>query len=159
MWKIFRIAVLLVVLGVVAAVAWLDQASTTSWDKTLWVGIFPLNGDGSEAAARYIDDLTVEDFASIETFFAQEAVALRREDRRGPSGWISILHRASGLTDLAPGSNRAAGHVVELEDAPVRAPRVRRAGSPAFAHPRVRAVSRSEGERVRPSLAGHAERA
>lgn len=64
---------LLVVLGIVCAVTWLDKASTTSWDKTLWVGIFPLNGDGSEAATRYIDGLTVEDFASIESFFAQEA--------------------------------------------------------------------------------------
>jgi hypothetical protein len=72
-WKKFRISVLLVVLGVVATVTWLDKASTTSWDKTLWVGIFPLNGDGSDVTARYIDGLKVEDFASIESFFAQEA--------------------------------------------------------------------------------------
>jgi hypothetical protein len=72
-WKKFRISVLLVVLAVVSAVTWLDKASTTSWDKPLWVGIFPLNGDGSAAAARYIDGLEVEDFASIESFFAQEA--------------------------------------------------------------------------------------
>lgn len=64
---------LLVVLAVVAAAGWAEKASTTSWDKTLWVGIFPLNGDGSDAAARYIDNLRVEDFASIESFFAQEA--------------------------------------------------------------------------------------
>ena len=73
MWKILRIAVLLLVLVGVGAAAWLDRVTTTSWDKTLWVGIFPLNGDGSEAAARYIDDLRVEDFAGIESFFAQEA--------------------------------------------------------------------------------------
>jgi hypothetical protein len=72
-WKIFRISVLLVVLAVVSAVTWLDKARTTSWDETVWIGIFPLNGDGSEVAARYIDGLKVEDFASIETFFAQEA--------------------------------------------------------------------------------------
>lgn len=73
MWKILRIAVLLLVLAGVGAAAWLDRVTTTSWDKTLWVGIFPLNGDGSQAAARYIDELRVEDFASIESFFAQEA--------------------------------------------------------------------------------------
>jgi hypothetical protein len=72
-WKKFRIAVLLVVLAVVSAVTWLDKTSTTSWDKTLWIGVFPVNGDGSAAAARYIDDLKVEDFASIESFFTQEA--------------------------------------------------------------------------------------
>lgn len=64
---------LLLVLAGVAAATWLDRVSTTSWDRTLWVGIFPLNGDGSEAAARYIDGLTVRDFASIEAFFADEA--------------------------------------------------------------------------------------
>jgi hypothetical protein len=72
-WKKFRISVLLVVLAIVSAVTWLDRTSTTSWDKTLWVGVFPLNADGSDAAARYIDGLKVEDFASIESFFSQEA--------------------------------------------------------------------------------------
>ncbi len=73
MWKIIRIAVLLLVLAGVGAAAWLDRLTTTSWDRTLWVGVFPLNGDGSEAAARYIENLRVEDFAAIESFFAQEA--------------------------------------------------------------------------------------
>jgi len=72
-WKILRIAVLLLVLAGVGAAAWLDRVSTTSWNQTLWVGIFPLNGDGSEAASRYLDELRVEDLASIESFFAQEA--------------------------------------------------------------------------------------
>jgi hypothetical protein len=72
-WKIFRITVLLVVLAVVAGAAWLERVSTTSWNKPLWVGIFPLNGDGSEVAARYIEGLEVKDFASIEAFFSQEA--------------------------------------------------------------------------------------
>jgi hypothetical protein len=72
-WKFIRITVLLGVLVVVAGGAWLDRVSTTSWDKTLWVGIFPINGDGSDVAARYISSLTVEDFKSIETFFSQEA--------------------------------------------------------------------------------------
>jgi hypothetical protein len=72
-WKIIRITVLLLVLAGVAAATWLDHVNTTSWDKTLWVGIFPLNGDGSDAAASYIDSLRVEDFAGIESFFAREA--------------------------------------------------------------------------------------
>ena len=73
MWKIIRVAVLLLILAAVATSAWLDRVSTTSWDQTLWVGIFPLNGDGSDVTARYINDLTVGNFASIESFFAQEA--------------------------------------------------------------------------------------
>jgi len=72
-WKLIRVTVLLLVLAVVSAGTWLDKTSTTSWDKTLWVGIFPMNGDGSEAAERYVNSLEVEDFAGIETFFADEA--------------------------------------------------------------------------------------
>jgi hypothetical protein len=71
-WKVLRISVLLVVLLVVAANAWFDRAITTSWEKTLWVGIFPMNADGSAVAEKYISGLTAADFASIETFFSRE---------------------------------------------------------------------------------------
>ncbi len=73
MWKNLRITALLLVLVGVATATWLERVGATSWDKTLWVGIFPLNGDGSDVTARYIDSLTVEDFAGIESFFGQEA--------------------------------------------------------------------------------------
>jgi hypothetical protein len=65
--------VLLIVLVIVAGRAWLDRIDTQGWKNTLWVGIYPLNADGSAAAQRYIADLSSEDFASIETFFAREA--------------------------------------------------------------------------------------
>jgi hypothetical protein len=73
MWKTLRIAVLLLVLIVVAGRTWLDRVQTQSWKNTLWVGIFPLNGDGSPAAERYIADLSPDDFTGIETFFQREA--------------------------------------------------------------------------------------
>jgi hypothetical protein len=72
-WKNIRILLLLSVLLVVAIGTWLDRIHTQSWQQTLWVGIFPLNGDGSERAQRYIDKLTAKDFAPIEEFFAREA--------------------------------------------------------------------------------------
>ncbi len=73
MWKAIRIGFLLVVLGAVATQAWLDRVSTQSWQDTLWVGIFPLNADGTPQAQRYIESLSVRDFADIEDFFAREA--------------------------------------------------------------------------------------
>ena len=73
MWKNIRIAFLLLVLVVVAGRTLLDRFETQSWKSTLWVGVFPLNGDGSPQAERYIANLTPEDFSSIETFFAAEA--------------------------------------------------------------------------------------
>lgn len=73
MWKAIRIGFLLLVLAAVAIQAWLDRVSTQSWQHTLWVGIFPLNGDGTPRAQRYAEGLSVKDFADIEDFFAREA--------------------------------------------------------------------------------------
>jgi len=73
MWKTIRIAILLLILAVVGGRAWLDRVETHSWRNTLWVGIFPLNADGSAAAQRYIAGLSPADFTPIETFFAAEA--------------------------------------------------------------------------------------
>jgi hypothetical protein len=84
-WKGLRIAVLFVLLATVAGMTYLDKARTTSWQQTLWVGIFPINGDGSKVAERYVRNLQVADFATLETFFMNEAhrygVALERPIR------------------------------------------------------------------------------
>jgi hypothetical protein len=71
-WRNVRILVLLLVLLAVAAQAWRDRATTQSWRVPLWVGVFPLNGDGTAQAQRYIEGLTAQDFAPIESFFARE---------------------------------------------------------------------------------------
>jgi len=72
-WKTIRITVLLVVLVIVAGRTWLDRVETQSWKRPLWVGIYPLNADGSPSAQSYIADLSAADFASIATFFEREA--------------------------------------------------------------------------------------
>jgi hypothetical protein len=71
-WKSLRILLLLLVLLAVALSTWLDRIATQSWRETLWLGIFPLNADGSTQAQEYIDGLGVKDFAAIEEFFARE---------------------------------------------------------------------------------------
>jgi hypothetical protein len=73
MWKNIRILLLLLVLAGVALHAWLDRHATQSWEQTLWVGIYPLNGDGTAAAQQYVAALTPRDFTDIEEFFAREA--------------------------------------------------------------------------------------
>jgi hypothetical protein len=72
-WRLLRITVLLLVLAVVAEQTLVDRIRTTSWTEPLWIGIYPLNGDGSAAAARYVAGLTPEAFADIEAFYAREA--------------------------------------------------------------------------------------
>ncbi|MBV8784907.1 MAG: hypothetical protein JOZ67_12025 [Gammaproteobacteria bacterium] len=73
MWKNLRIAILLLILAAVALHQWLERHVTQSWQSTLWVGIFPLNADGSARTADYIATLTPRDFKDIEAFFAREA--------------------------------------------------------------------------------------
>lgn len=68
-----RVAFLLYVLLFVAVGSWLARARTTDWDDTLYVGVYPVNGDRSAVAADYIDDLEAEDFADVEQFIAREA--------------------------------------------------------------------------------------
>lgn len=104
MWKFVRISVLLLLLFVVAGVTYMDKLRTTSWKETLWVGIFPMNGDGSAVSDSYIRSLKVEDFASIETFFASEShrygVKLERPIRvelyPSPAELPPMLKRGSG---------------------------------------------------------------
>ncbi len=73
MWKGIRISILLVVLFWAAGHTWFDRMLSTSWKSTLWVGVFPVNADGSAVTQSYIDSLDEREYADIETFFEREA--------------------------------------------------------------------------------------
>jgi len=72
MFKAIRIGVLLMILFFVSVSTWLTQARSTDWNNSLWVKVYPINGDGSRAAADYIADLSIDTFAPIEEFLARE---------------------------------------------------------------------------------------
>jgi hypothetical protein len=63
----------LLVLIWAAGHTWLERIASTRWQEPLWVGIFPVNADGSAATQSYIDHLEVREFADIEDFIAREA--------------------------------------------------------------------------------------
>lgn len=77
MFRKLRIAFLLLLLVFVAANAWLSKLRSTDWDRSLWVVVYPINGDSSAVSAAYIDDLRAPPlqgtFADIEEFMAREA--------------------------------------------------------------------------------------
>jgi hypothetical protein len=73
MFKRLRIAVLLYVLLFVAAAQFFAARRSTDWDTTLWINVYPLNGDGLNATQDYLDSLSVDEFTGIETFFAAQA--------------------------------------------------------------------------------------
>jgi hypothetical protein len=72
-WKNVRVAILLLVLLWAAGHTWLDRIASTGWKEPLWVGIFPVNADGTAAAQKYIDGLDDREFADIGDFMAREA--------------------------------------------------------------------------------------
>ena len=81
MWRTLRIAILLVVLAIVAGGAWLDRQRTTSWEHTVWVGAFPVNADGSAAAADYISRPRRRAAATGRRFHRARSAPLRRRAR------------------------------------------------------------------------------
>jgi len=72
MFKVIRVAILLVVLFFVAASTWLRAERSTDWNDSLWVKIYPINGDASTVVSRYIERLKPEDFSPIEAFISRE---------------------------------------------------------------------------------------
>jgi len=72
MFKAIRLTILLLILFFVTVSTWLSQSRSTDWNNSLWVKIYPINGDGSDASGRYIDSLTEASFAPIESFVARE---------------------------------------------------------------------------------------
>jgi hypothetical protein len=73
LWRNVRIAFLLLLLAIAAYSNWYDQLSTTDWDETLWVGIFPIDADGGRGTAQWLARLSPEDLSAIERFLNDEA--------------------------------------------------------------------------------------
>jgi len=115
---------LLLILLFVSVNTWLTQSRSTDWNNSLYVKIYPINADGSDAAAKYIESLKLRDFENIETFVSRESeryghsinkpvkVELGQEVREQPPSvgrapstldviWWSLKMRwwASGVTD------------------------------------------------------------
>jgi hypothetical protein len=70
--RVLRIALLAYVLVMVAALAWLAKARSTDWDDTLYMAVYPVNGDGSAQSRDYIAGLDAASFAAIGEFLARE---------------------------------------------------------------------------------------
>jgi hypothetical protein len=72
-WRQIRIAFLLLLLGVAAYSNWYDRLSTTDWDETLYVGVFPVDEADGATARNYIASLSEDRMADIERFLNEEA--------------------------------------------------------------------------------------
>ncbi|MDJ0723427.1 MAG: hypothetical protein QNJ04_17445 [Desulfobacterales bacterium] len=72
-FKSIRIFVLLLILLAVGLNTFLSGIHATSWDHTLWVGVYPINANGSEAVDQYIARLDEDSFLPIADYFETEA--------------------------------------------------------------------------------------
>ena len=73
LFKTIRIFLLLLLLIGVALGSWLTTKRSTDWEQPLWIAIYPVNADKSPVTQKYIDQLNILDFQSIEEFIAEEA--------------------------------------------------------------------------------------
>jgi hypothetical protein len=72
-WRNLRIAILLLILGMAAYSNWYDRYSTTDWDETLRVGVFPIAETDDEVTHNYIARLSAASVTDIEQFLNLEA--------------------------------------------------------------------------------------
>jgi hypothetical protein len=107
MFKRLRIAFLLYVLLFVALAQFFAARRSTDWDDTLWVDVYPVNGDGREGTQRYLDNLDANEFAAVEQFFSAEAK--RYSVATSPPFRLGLAPQYKGsLPDLASASSAPA---------------------------------------------------
>src|SRR3954452_3447696 len=73
MARYLRIGILFFILLAVAQGAWIARNRTTEWKEPLRVVVYPLNGDGSAAADRYIQALPRDGFEPLANFLREQA--------------------------------------------------------------------------------------
>lgn len=73
MWRALRIGFLLLVLLIVAAQAWVDRFSTTRWQRTVYIGAFPVGADASPVTADYLAQLDQGKINEVSEFVTAEA--------------------------------------------------------------------------------------
>ena len=78
MFKYLRIAVLLTVLLVVAGNQWLTESRFSSWEKPLWITIYPVLADPGAKTRAYAESLDADSFAVIGGFLSRQAARYGR---------------------------------------------------------------------------------
>jgi hypothetical protein len=77
-WKSIRVLILLAILLIIATDQWLTGSRLTSWEKPLWVTIYPVTGSpsaisDSDEVLPYVKNLNAESFVDIGVFLKQQA--------------------------------------------------------------------------------------
>ena len=78
MFRYLRIAILLTVLLVVVGNKYLTENRLSSWQKPLWITIYPVLAESGEDIRRYAENLEADSFRNIGKFLQQQASAYGR---------------------------------------------------------------------------------
>jgi hypothetical protein len=97
MYRYLRIAILLTILAIVAGNQWLTGKRLASWEKPLWITIYPVLLDSDAGTRRYVGSLSPDSFGDIGVFLKRQAA---RYDRRFENP--AIVQVARPLTALPP---------------------------------------------------------
>ena len=73
MWRNIRIGILLFILALAAWSNWYDRLSTTDWDETLTIGVFPIDDARDAVTQAYVGTLDNGDVADVQRFLNEEA--------------------------------------------------------------------------------------
>lgn len=96
-FRTLRIASLLIVLVVVGTTSLHQRVYSRSWNRTLEVTVYPIDGDGTAATAAYLANLDSADFSTIDAWAKREA---RRHDLKIDTPFRVTLGDA--VTSLPP---------------------------------------------------------
>ena len=108
MFKVFRILILLLIFFGIAFSTWRTKTRSVEWKNTLPVNIYLINGDGSEAVAKYLRNLTVDNFKPIEAFMRDEA------EHYGRASSASIEIKLGGIIETKPPEPPRNGNILEV---------------------------------------------
>lgn len=97
MFRYIRIAILLTILAIVAGDQWLTSYRFSSWEKPLWVSIYPVLAEPGNNVRKYAESLDEESYAEIGAFFKKQASRYGQDLQRPV-----IFQLARPLTVLPP---------------------------------------------------------
>jgi len=97
MFRYIRIAILLTILAVVAGNQFLTSSRFSSWEKSLWVTIYPVLAEPGDDIRRYASSLKPESFQQIVAFIGKQAIRHGR-----PLDSPLVIQVAQPLTNLPP---------------------------------------------------------
>ena len=79
MFRFLRIAILLTRLVVVAGNQWLTGNRLSSWEKPLWITVYPILLDSDPDTRRYVENLSADSFQDINDYLEREAAYYGRQ--------------------------------------------------------------------------------